>query len=81
MSFVWTTSRPCNISEQDLLGCLGSQAVLQNLCTLNSNSYSRSAGCGCVVGDRHDTKRQILQIIRRIIPRIKVRRWWLRPED
>jgi len=28
------------------------------------------------VGDRHDTKRQILQIIRRIIPRLKVR-----PED
>jgi hypothetical protein len=25
------------------------------------------------VGDRHDTKRQILQIIRRIIPRLKVR--------
>ena len=26
-------------------------------------------------GNRHDTKRQIQQLIRRIIPRLRVRRW------
>ena len=32
------------------------------------------------VGDRHDTKQKIQQLIRRIVPRLKVRRWrQLRP--
>ena len=71
MSFVWTTSRPCNISEQALLGCLDSQAAkplhaeLKQLFAI-SGVWVRN------VGDRHDTKRQILQIIRRIVPRLKV---------
>jgi hypothetical protein len=73
MSFVWTTSRPCNISEQALLGCFRQPSGLAKPLHAELKQLFAISGVWVRnVGDRHDTTRQILQIIRRIVPRLKV---------
>ena len=72
MSFVLTTSRPRNTSEQGLLWFLRHPGGLAKPLHAELKELFATSGVWVRdVGDRHQTRRNIQGIIRRIIPRLE----------